>query len=418
MPMRPILLFLSLLVSVQQLAAAEPPVTFQTGATEAILIDAGTGAILFEKNADKLFAPASMSKIMTLEILFKKLKAGEISMDTEFPVSLYAWRTGGAPSRTTSMFVPLNQTAKVSDLIQGIAIQNANDGAIAVAEGLAGTDDAFGLMMTNEARALGLEKSTFGNSSGLPNPANLVTARELAKLSMYVIREYPEYYKYFEQKEFKFRSYNFKNLNPLLNASIPVDGLKLGFTENVGYGIAASAEKDGRRLVAVMNGFPSDKERREETLKLLGWGFVSFKSYKVFDKDEVVGAARVWGGERWSVPLKTGSEVRILLPVAARDLRIKAQIVYQGPLKPPIKQGNKVGEVRITSESTGTSNAAPLYTAANLEAGGVVRKGIDSVLLGVNSYVAQAVTKLLKKPEQAMPQPQPSTAGASTPPKS
>lgn len=416
--MRLILFFLSLLVSVQQVAAAEPPALFQTGATEVILIDAGTGTILFEKNADKLFAPASMSKIMTLAILFKKLKAGEISMDTEFPVSLYAWKTGGAPSRTTSMFVPLNQSAKVGDLIQGIAVQNANDGAIAVAEGIAGTDDAFGQMMTDEARALGLEKSTFGNSSGLPNPANLVTARELAKLSMYVITEYPEYYRYFAQKEFKFRSYNFRNLNPLLSASIPVDGLKLGFTENVGYGIAASAERDGRRLVAVMNGFASERDRREETLKLLGWGFVSFKSYKVFDKDEVVGAARVWGGEKWSVPLRTNSEVRILLPVAARDLRIKAQIVYQGPLKPPVKEGNKVGEVRITSESTGTSNAAPLYTAANLEAGGVVRKGIDSVLLGVNSYVAQAVTKLLKKPEPAEPQQQPSTAAASTPPKS
>jgi D-alanyl-D-alanine carboxypeptidase (penicillin-binding protein 5/6) len=415
--MRLILLLLSLFVSVQ-FAAAEPPVAFQTSATEAILIDAGTGATLFEKNADKLFAPASMSKIMTLEILFKKLKAGEISMDTEFPVSLYAWKTGGAPSRTTSMFVPLNQSAKVSDLIQGIAVQNANDGAIAVAEGIAGTDDAFGQMMTDEARALGLEKSTFGNASGLPNPANLVTARELAKLSMYVITEYPEYYKYFAQKEFKFRSYNFKNLNPLLSASIPVDGLKLGFTENVGYGIAASAEKDGRRLVAVMNGFPSERDRREETLKLLGWGFVSFKSYKVFDKDEVVGAARVWGGQKWSVPLKTSSEVRILLPVTAKDLRIKAQIVYQGPLKPPVQEGDKVAEVRITSDSTGTSNAAPLYTAANLEAGGVVRKGIDSVLLGVNSYVAQAVTKLLKKHEQAVPQQQPSTAAASTPPKS
>jgi serine-type D-Ala-D-Ala carboxypeptidase (penicillin-binding protein 5/6) len=353
---------------------------------------------------------------MTLEILFKKLKAGEISMDTEFPVSLYAWRTGGAPSRTTSMFVPLNQSAKVSDLIQGIAVQNANDGSIAVAEGLAGTDESFGQMMTDEARALGLEKSTFGNASGLPNPANLVTARELAKLSLYVIKEYPDYYKYFAQKEFKFRTYNFRNINPLLNAAIPVDGLKLGFTENIGYGVAASAEKDGRRLVAVMNGFASEKDRREETLKLLSWGFVSFKSYKVFDKDEAVGAARVWGGEKWGVPLRTNSEVRILLPVAAKDMRIKAQIVYQGPLKPPVKEGERVGEVRITSESTGTSNSAPLYTAANLEAGGIVRKGVDSVLLGVNSYVAKAVTKLLQKREQAAPQP--ATAAAPTPPKS
>ncbi|MBI4725472.1 MAG: D-alanyl-D-alanine carboxypeptidase, partial [Rhodomicrobium sp.] len=364
---------------------------------------ADTGTVLFEKNADKLFAPASMSKIMTLEILFKKLKSGEISLETEFPVSLYAWKTGGAPSRTTSMFVPLNQTASVGDLIQGIAVQNANDACIAVAEGLAGTDDAFGQMMTEEARAIGLEKSTFGNSTGLPNPANLVTARELAKLSLYVINEYPSYYPYFAQKEFKYRSHNFKNFNPLLDASIPADGLKLGFAEGAGFGIAASAVKDGRRLVAVMNGFGSERERREETLKFLSWGFVNFKAYKVFDKDEIVGAARVWGGQKWTVPLKTKSEVKFLLPAAAKDLRIKAQIAYLGPLKPPVKEGDKIAEVRITSESAGTSNAAPLYAASSLEAGGVVSKGIDSILLGVNSYVTQAVTKLLKKGQQQVP---------------
>jgi D-alanyl-D-alanine carboxypeptidase (penicillin-binding protein 5/6) len=339
-----------------------------------------------------------MSKIMTLEILFKKLKAGEISLETEFPVSLYAWKTGGAPSRTTAMFIPLNQTAKVGDLIQGIAVQNANDACIAVAEGLAGTDDAFGQMMTDEARALGLEKSTFGNSSGLPNPANLTTARELAKLSIYLIKEFPSYYPYFAQKEFKYRSYNFKNLNPLLNASIPADGLKLGFTEGVGYGVTISAVKDGRRLLAVMNGFESERERREETLKFISWGFVNFKAFKVFDKDETVGDARVWGAQKWSVPLKTKSDVKILLPVAGKDLRIKAQIIYLGPLKPPVKEGDKVAEVRVTSESAGTSNTVPLYAATDLEPAGMVRKGIDSLLLGVNSYVSQAVTKFLKRP--------------------
>jgi D-alanyl-D-alanine carboxypeptidase (penicillin-binding protein 5/6) len=414
--MRLVLILLALLAHAH-LAVAQTQNAYQTAAAEAILIDADTGAILFEKNADRLFAPASMSKIMTLEILFKKLKSGEISLETEFPVSLYAWKTGGAPSRTTSMFVPLNQSAKVSDLIQGIAVQNANDGAIAVAEGLAGTDDAFGQMMTEEGRAIGLEKSTFGNSSGLPNPANQMTARDLAKLCLYIIKEYPQYYPYFAQKEFKYRSYLFRNLNPLLNASIPADGLKLGFTEGVGYGVAASAAKDGRRLVAVMNGFESDKSRREETLKILGWGFVNFKTYKVFDKDEVVGEARVWGGTKWTVPVKTNSEVKILLPVSAKDLRIKAQIVYRGPLKPPVKEGTKVAEVRVTSESTGTSNSAPLYAAASLEPGGIVSKGVDSVLLGVNSYVAEAVTKLLKK-QQQQPEPQPAAAAARTNPKS
>ncbi len=398
--------FFILLLLCPQAASAEPAAGYQTAASEAILIDVDTGAILFEKNADKLFAPASMSKIMTLEILFKKLKAGEISLETEFPVSLYAWRTGGAPSRTSAMFIPLNQTAKVSDLIQGIAVQNANDGCIAVAEGLSGTEDAFAQAMTEEARALGLEKSTFGNSTGLPNPANLMTARELAKLSIHVIQEYPAYYQYFSQKEFKFRTYNFKNLNPLLSAPIPADGLKIGFTEGAGYGITASAVKDGRRLVAVMNGFPSEHERREETQKFLSWGFVNFKAFKVFDKDETVGEARVWGGQKWSVPLKPKSDVMILLPVNAKDHRIKAQIVYLGPLKPPVKEGDKVGEVRITSETNGASNAAPLYAAADMEPGGMVSKGIDLVLLGVNSYVSQAVMKILKKP------PQPTAAAA------
>jgi serine-type D-Ala-D-Ala carboxypeptidase (penicillin-binding protein 5/6) len=397
--MRLALLFLLLLLCPHS-AAAQSAGTFQTPAAEAILIDVDTGAVLFEKNADKLFAPASMSKIMTLEVLFKKLKAGEISLDTEFPVSLHAWKTGGAPSRTTSMFVPLNQTAKVGDLIQGITVQNGNDACIAVAEGLSGSEDGFVQAMTEEARALGLEKSTFGNSTGLPNPANQMTARELAKLSVYVIKEYPTYYAYFGQKEFKYRTHDFKNLNPLLNAAIPSDGLKIGFAEGAGYGIAASAAKDGRRLVAVMNGFDSERDRREDTAKFLNWGFVNFKAFKVFAKDETVGEARVWGGQKWSVPLKTKSDAMILLPVNAKDHRIKAQIVYLGPLKPPVKEGDRVGEVRITSETSGTSNAAPLYAAADMQAGGMVSKGVDSVLLGVNSYVSQAVAKLLKKPPQ------------------
>ena len=397
--MRLALLFLVLLFCPQS-AGAQPAAGFQTSAGEAILIDVDTGTVLFEKNADKLFSPASMSKIMTLEILFKKLKAGEISLDTEFPVSLHAWKTGGAPSRTTSMFVPLNQTAKVGDLIQGIIVQNGNDACIAVAEGLSGSEDGFTQAMTDEARALGLEKSTFGNASGLPNPANQMTARELAKLSIYVIQEYPNYYSYFGQKEFKYRTHTFKNLNPLLNAAIPADGLKIGFAEGAGYGIAASAVKDGRRLVAVMNGFEKEHERRDETAKFLSWGFSNFKAFKVFAKDETVGEARVWGGQKWSVPLKTKTDVMILLPANAKDHRIKAQIAYRGPLKPPVKDGDRVGEVRITSEANGISNAVPLYAAADMEAGSMVSKGIDSVLLGVNTYVSQAVTKLLKKPPQ------------------
>ncbi len=377
-------------------AFGDPPPAFQTAATEAILIDVDSGAVLFEKQADKQFAPASMSKIMTLEILFRKLKAGEISLETEFPVSLYAWKTGGAPSRTTAMFIPLNQTAKVGDLVQGIAVQNANDACIAAAEGIAGTEDGFAQMMTDEGRLLGLEKSAFANSTGLPNPGNLTTARDLAKLSLYVLNEYPNFYPYFAQKEFKYRSHNFKNLNPLLNTSLPIDGLKTGFVEGVGYGIAVSVAKDGRRLLAVMNGFESERDRREETLKFLSWGFVNFRAHKVFDSGEIVSDARVWGAEKWHIPVRVRSEVKILLPVAAKDQRIKAQIVYLGPLKPPVKEGDKVGEIKITSEA-GTSNSAPVYAAAGIQPGGLVAKGLDSLVLGVNSFVSETVGNLLKK---------------------
>jgi len=376
--MRPVLLTVLLLFVVSQ-TLAQPSSTFQTEAVEGILMDVESGAVLFEKQADKLFAPASMSKVMTLALLFKKLKAGEISLETEFPVSLFAWKTGGAPSRTSAMFIPLNTTAKVGELIQGIAVQNGNDACIAVAEGLAGTEDSFAQMMTDEARAIGLEKSTFGNSTGLPHPANLMTARELAKLAIYVIHEYPEQYAYFAQKDFKYRVHNFVNLNPLLAANIGADGLKIGFTEGAGYGIVASAVKDGRRLVMVLNGFEKEKDRKEDSTKLLAWGFTNFKAYKVFNSGDVVGEARIWGSDKRHISLKTKSDIKILLPVAAKDQRIKAQIVYKGPLKPPVKDGDKVAEVRITSEA-GTSNAAPLYAAEDMQPAGMVTKGIDSLV--------------------------------------
>jgi len=395
-PMRLALAFL-LLFQLFVPAHAQPTGGYQTAASEAILIDVDTGATLFEKNSDRLFAPASMSKIMTLAVIFKKLKAGEITMDTEFPVSLYAWRNGGAPSRTSSMFVPLNQSAKVSDLIQGIAVQNANDACIAVAEGISGTEDAFAKLLTEEARALGLQKSTFGNSTGLPHPGNQMTARELAALSLHVIKTYPDWYPFFAQKEFKYRTFTFRNHNPLLSTNVAADGLKPGFTEGVGYSIAASAVRDGRRLVLVMNGLESERDRREEAQKMLNWGFVNFKAFKVFEKDEVVGEVRVWGGQKWTLPVKAKEDVLVLLPVNAKDQRIRAQIAYQGPVKPPVKEGDKVAEVRITSEA-GTSNSAPLYAAVDLEAGSMVSKGIDSLLLSVNAYVSQAVTKYLKKP--------------------
>lgn len=360
---------------------ARAQTSFSTTAEYAILIDYDSGAVLFEKNADQLMVPASMSKLMTLAVVFKRLKAGEITMDTEFPVSEHAWRTGGGPSGTSAMFTPLNSTVAVRDLLQGITVQSGNDACIVLAEGLAGTEEAFAELMTIEARRIGLTKSTFGNSTGLNHPKQLMTARELAKLAMHIIKEYPEYYPLFAQKEYKYRKHNFFNRNPLIYGNIGADGLKTGYLAEAGYGIVASAVRDGRRLVLVMNGFKRESDRKEEATRLINWGFTNFKAYTVFAKGETVGDARVWGAEKSYVSLRAQEDVKILLPITARDRerRIKAEIAYQGPVKPPIKEGDRVGEIRITSEA-GTSNTAPLYAAEDIEPGGTVAKGFDSLL--------------------------------------
>jgi D-alanyl-D-alanine carboxypeptidase (penicillin-binding protein 5/6) len=378
------------------LAAPAPANGFETEADQAILLDAETGAVLFEKKADVLFAPASMSKLMTLAVLFRKLKAGEISQQTEFPVSQYAWRTGGAPSRTSAMFAPLNSTVTVGDLMQGIAVQIANDGCIVVAEGLAGSEAAFVEKMTEEARALGLTKSTFGNSTGLPHPDNKMTARELAQLALHIIREYKDFYPVFAQKEFKFRSHTFRNLNPLIAANGGVDGLMVGFAEGAGFGVVASATRDNRRLIMVMNGFDTVKDRKEEALKFLNWGFGNFRAYKVFASGDVAGQVRVWGGDKRRMDVKVLADVKIPLPINAKDRQIETKIVYKGPVKTPIKEGDRIGDLVVTSQA-GTSNTVPVYAGESLEAAGMVRKGLDTIVFELDAFVSTTVKRVFKK---------------------
>jgi D-alanyl-D-alanine carboxypeptidase (penicillin-binding protein 5/6) len=302
-------------------------------------------------------------------------------METEFPVSEHAWRTGGGPSGTSAMLIPLGSKEPVENLLQGIIVQSGNDACIVMAEGLAGTEEAFAEMMTAEARRIGLKKSTFGNSTGLPNPKQLMTARELAQLAIYLIKEYPEYYHYFAQKEFKYRKHNFYNRNELIYSDNPADGLKTGYTEDSGYGLVASAVRDGRRLVLVMNGFAKERDRKEEASKLLNWGFTNFRAYTVFAKGETVGEARVWGAEKFYVPLKAQKDVKILLPVISRDMgrKVKAEIAYMGPLKPPLKAGEPVAQIRLTSEA-GTSNTAPLTAGEAVAPAGILWQGLDALI--------------------------------------
>jgi D-alanyl-D-alanine carboxypeptidase (penicillin-binding protein 5/6) len=372
---RYLVIFLTVLIAVW---ADCPPLHAQveTEADYAILIDVDTQTVLFEKNADQLMQPASMSKLMTLAVVFNALEQGRITLQTEFPVSEHAWRTGGAPSRSAAMFAPLNTTVTVEDLLQGAIIQSGNDACIILAEGLAGSEDAFVEMMTDYARKIGLKKSTFGNSTGLPNPKQLMTARELAQLAIHIIQKYPKYYAYFKQKDFHYRKHVFYNRNPLIYANIGADGVKTGFTEESDYGVVGSAVQDGRRLVLVENGVKSQSGRKDDAIRLLSWGFKSFDKYTVFPAGEVVGQAVVWGGEKIYVNLRGDGDVRILLPRNAKQ-KLQGKIVYPGPVIAPIKEGDRIGELQVTAEN-GIKTSAPLYAAESVEKAGIIRQGLGS----------------------------------------
>ncbi|HEX7073111.1 MAG TPA: D-alanyl-D-alanine carboxypeptidase family protein [Hyphomicrobiaceae bacterium] len=352
---------------------------YSTEAKQAILIDADTNAILFEHNADQPMHPASMSKLMTLVMAFKAIRSGQLKLEDEIQMSVNAWRSGGAPSGTSAMFVPVGEKVTVNELLQGIIVQSGNDASIALAEALAGTEQAFAQLMTLHAREIGLKSSTFKNSTGLHDPQHLTTARDLAKLAQHVIKEYPEFYPMFAQPEFRYRRHRFINRNPLLKMDIGADGLKTGYTEESGYGIVASAKQDGRRLIVVVNGLPTAAKRRDEAARLLQWGFRSFSEFRLFDEGEIVGRARVWGGDQFYLPL-TGDDggVSVWLPRAVANQRLKAEIVYNSPLKPPIKKGEPVAKLRVTS-AMNTTSEVPLYAAEDVAAAGIMRRGLDTL---------------------------------------
>jgi D-alanyl-D-alanine carboxypeptidase (penicillin-binding protein 5/6) len=366
------------------LGAAHPALAQTSGevvvkSPQAMLMDADSGAILFQRNADELVPPASMSKLMLLAVVFKALKAGEVKLTDELLMSENSWRKGGAPSNTSSMFVPVGTREKLEELIKGIIVQSGNDAAMAVAENVGGSESAFAQRMTTEARQLGLKKSVFKNSTGLYNPEHLMTARELAILARHLINTYPEYYPIFGMREYQYKKYKFINRNPLLNVVNGVDGLKTGFIKESGHGIVASAKIDDRRLIAVVMGAQTPEDRRDDARRLIEWGFRNFSEVKLFNAGEVVGYARVWGGNRMFVPLTGNGDVHLVLPKFPANQKVKAEIVYKWPLKPPLKKGDQVATLRITTSSEATSEA-PLVIAEDVERGGVMRRGLDSIL--------------------------------------
>ncbi|MBU2580469.1 MAG: D-alanyl-D-alanine carboxypeptidase [Alphaproteobacteria bacterium] len=384
--------------SVGQLCAA----AFSTKAKQAILMDYETGAILYQKDADALVPPASMSKLATLAVVFDRLKKGILKLEDTFVISEHAWRDGGAPSRTSAMFAPLGKPVSVEDLVQGIAIQSGNDASIAIAEGIAGSDTAFAKLMTQYMRGIGLNKSTFGNPTGLPHPDQLMTAREIALLAKHLISEYPDYYKYFGMQKFPYqpegrrRPYAFFNRNPLLGALEGADGLKTGHLEESGYGLVGSALQNGQRLIAVVHGLESRTDRKNEAVKLMEWGFRSFSPHELYEPGVIIGKARVWGGENYYVPLRGEGTVKVLLPKIPLRQKLSAEIVYNAPLKPPIKEGQQVAFLRVTTASDAV-NEVPLYAAEAVPEGTLVRKGLDSLLVMAWRWVADKASDLLER---------------------
>ena len=324
--------------------------TFTTSASYAYLMDYDTGAVLLDKKGDELMAPASMSKLMTAYVVFDKLKQGQVSLDDTFTVSDNAWRKGGSKSGSSTMFLDPNSTVKVGDLLKGVIIQSGNDACITLAENLAGSEDNFAAEMTIKAREIGLEKSTFKNATGWPNKEHLMTSKELAELARKIIREFPEYYPLYSEKSFKYNGINQENRNPLLY-SMPdqADGMKTGHTEKSGYGLVGSAKStDGsRRLILVVNGLKTMKERGQEAKKILDWGFREFDNYTFYTKGSVVEQIPVWMGAVETVPGVVDENVVVTMK-RLDYLKKKVTLIYEAPVKAPIDKGQRLGTLRIS----------------------------------------------------------------------
>ena len=346
-------------------------------APHAILIDAEYGGVLFERDADRMIFPASLAKLMTAEYVFHELKEGRLNLTDEFIVSENAWRKGGAPSRGSTMFASLNSKIKVDDLLRAVIIQSANDACIVLAEGMAGNEAEFAARLTKRAREIGLKKSVFANSSGLPDPGTQMTTRELSILARHIIRNYPDQYKIYGEREFTWNKIRQQNRNPLLGTLEGADGLKTGFTKEAGYGLVGSATQNNLRLIAVVNGLKTAKERADEGKKLLEWGFRNFEQRTLFAQGQTIGAAKVYGGANGRVPLVAGGEVRVMLPKTGAD-KLIARIIYTGPVPAPITAGQPIGALKVW-RSNNVILEMPLKAAENVDKGNLGQRAFDAV---------------------------------------
>jgi serine-type D-Ala-D-Ala carboxypeptidase (penicillin-binding protein 5/6) len=350
--------------------------TFQTNLPAALLLDPDSDSVLFEKNGEQLVAPASLAKLMTLEYVFNEVKQGRIKLDDEFVISENAWRKGGAPSHGSTMFAAIHSRVKLDDLIHGIIVDSANDACIAIAEALAGNEAEFGAKLTQRAREIGLEKSTFTNATGYPDPNMRVTPREMAQLARHIMQTYPEFYPYFAEREFTWNKIRQQNRNPLLAMGIGADGLKTGETSEAGLNLVGSAVQDNLRLIVVVTGAGSEKERAEEARKMLEWGFHGFEARVLFAEGQTIGEAKVFGGDRSYVPLVGPGTVRVMMPRNGGE-RLVARIVYTGPVPAPIEKGQTIGKLKVW-RGENLALDVPLQAADDVGKGSMSGRAMDA----------------------------------------
>jgi len=361
-------------------AAATPPTSpastplgpIDTESRQAILIDADTDAVLLEKNADERMTPSSMTKLMTVYIVFDMLKQGRLRMDQELPVSEKAWRTAGS-----KMFVELGSTISVQNLLQGVIVQSGNDACVVLAEGISGSEQQFAELMNDYAKRLGLKNSTFRNSNGWPDPEHKMTARDLAILARTLIHDFPQEFSLYSERSFTWHGITQQNRNPLLGRVSGADGLKTGHTEEAGYGLVGTVKRGERRLILVVNGLNSMRQRAEEPERLLEWGFREFENVVLFKAADTVDSGPVYLGDQPAVPLVGGKDLVLTLPRQwRRNLAVKLR--YDGPVPAPVAKGQELGQLDISGEGV-PPMVLPLYAGADVAKLGLVQR-IPSVL--------------------------------------
>jgi D-alanyl-D-alanine carboxypeptidase (penicillin-binding protein 5/6) len=351
-------------------AAAPAPAsafpTIETTAQYAYIIDANTGAVLLDKNAEQRMYPSSMTKMMTAYIVFDKLQKGELRMEDQFAVSEGAWRRGGAKSDSSTMYLDLNSRPTVEQLVQGMVVQSGNDACIVLAEGISGSEESFAEEMNKRAKAMGLRDTNFRNATGYPDPDHWSTARDLAILAKRSIEDHPEYYKYYAEREYTYNNIKQGNRNPLLYKSLGVDGLKTGHTEAAGYGLTASSiRENGRRVIMVLNGLPSIKARSQESERLLDWAYREFEDVTLFKVGDTVDNVDVWLGDAKSVALMAAAPLTVTLPrKSRRDMKVTE--FYATPINAPIRKGDQLAKLVITAPGVDPVEL-PLVAGADIE---------------------------------------------------